>query len=291
DYSPSDGFRNIAAGGKSYGLASSNLGYVAGGDKFIFPECSVKIRFTQTGLPEGVEPLSKTITLTQNSQEFETPDYNTYYQWGRKDPMMSGDKTFFDANHNEITERPLSSASDLSDTKVLMQLYILNPDVFYSGSHDSDENNPNYTSYPYNNFWNGAYNTSNIKTIYDPSPVGFVVPYTEPLMDFTPESKTDPTARYEFRYNPSPSDSESKGFYITVKDSGDVLFFPDLGYISGATGKTVSNGEFADYWLSHAIQTLKTGGIVQFYTTASEVAAQQTTDPLFHGMSVRAIKE
>ncbi|MDE6683259.1 MAG: hypothetical protein K2J87_07520, partial [Muribaculaceae bacterium] len=291
DYNLNTGVQNVAVSGKNYGLSSANLGYVAGGDKFTFPESSVKIRFTQTGLPNGIEPLSKTVTLTQSGITLETPDYNTYYQWGRKDPMMSGDKAFYDASHHQITTPPIASATDLANNKTLMQLYIQHPDTFYCGSHDSDETSANYTTYPYNNFWNGAYNTSNIKTVYDPNPVGFVVPYTEPLLDFTPESTTDPKGRYEFNYIPTSTATERAGFYVKVKSNGEVLFFPDFGYISGATGATASNGEFADYWLSHAIQTLKTGGIIQFYITASDVEAQQTTDPLFHGMSVRGIRE
>lgn len=172
-----------------------------------------------------------------------------------------------------------------------MQEYILNPDTFFTGSHDSDESSTNYTTYPYDNFWDGTYSTANPKTIYDPNPVGFEVPYNEPLLDFTPQSSSDPTSRYSFRYNASSNATEKRGFYITVKSTGDVLFFPDFGYISGATGSTVSGKEMADYWLSHAISTLKTGGIVQFYTTSTDITAQQTTDPLFHGMSIRAIKE
>ena len=291
DYDSSNGAQSITTSGKTYGLASANLGYVAGGDKFSFPECSVKVRFTQTGLPEGIEPLTKTVTLTQSGVELETPDYNTYYQWGRKDPMMPDNKAIYDAVHKEITTHPVASATDLANIKTLMELFIQHPDTFYRGSHDSDETSANYTTYPYNNFWNGAYNTSNIKTIYDPNPVGFVVPYTDPLLDFTPESKTDPKARYEFRYSSTSSASEKQGFYVTVKASGEIIYFPDFGYISGATGLTNNSGEFANYWLSHAIQTLKTGGIVQFYTAASEAVAQQTTDPLFHGMSIRGIRE
>lgn len=292
DYNPTTGIQNITASGKSYGLATYNLGYVEGGDKFKFPECSVKIRFTQTGLPEGTDPLTRTVTLYQTGAELSTPDYNTYYQWGRKDPMMSDDKIFYDASHHEITSSPKTDATSLSSINLLMQEYILHPDTFYLGIHENNETSINYTSYPYDNLWNGTYSTANVKTIYDPNPVGFVVPYNEPLIDFTPQSLTDPATRYTFKYNSTSTDSERHGFYVTVISSGEVLYFPDFGYISGTTGTTASSGAYANYWLSHAIQSLKTGAVVILHTiNKDDILTQQTTDPLFHGMSIRGITE
>lgn len=287
DYTPSTGVNTITVSGKSYSLASENLGYVVGGDRFSFPECSVKVRFTQSGLPEGVEALSKTVTITQSGIEQSTPAYNTYYQWGRKDPMMSGDKEFFDASHKKIESHPIAAAYDLASTNNLMQEYILHPDTFYLGEHDNDESSASYTPYPYNNFWNGAYSSTNIKTVYDPSPIGFVVPYSEPLIDFVSQA----SSKYTLRYTSSDTASEQQGFYLTVLSTGEVIYFPDFGYISGATGATASYGALASYWTSHAIQTLKTGGVVQFLDRDNLIKSQQTTNPLFHGMGVRAIKE
>lgn len=292
DYNPSSGFQNITAAGTTYALASQNLGYISGGDNVEFPEVSVKVRFTQTGLPESKEPLTKTITITQSGTTCTTNQYNPYYQWGRKDPMMSDDQNFYDASHNQITTLPSAYADTYSSGKNLMQAYILHPDTFFKGTHDSDEASANWSAYPYVNFWDGTYSTANPKTIYDPNPAGYVVPYTEPLIDFTPQSQNTPTDRYEYRLVTKDSSTEPAGFYVTVKSTGEVLYFPSLGYRTGTTAATASSGNYADYWLSHAIATLKTGGIVQFYTsTGSGPTAQQTTDPLFHGMSIRGVKE
>ena len=86
-------------------------------------------------------------------------------------------------------------------------------------------------------------------------------------------------------------ETQKAGFYVTVKSSGEIIFFPALGYRTGTTATTASDGTYANYWLAHAMTTLKSGAIVDFLTTSTEIIAHQTTDPLFHGMCIRGIKE
>lgn len=291
DYVPSTGFNSLSANNTTYSLASLNLGYISGGDTFEFPEMSVKVRFTQTGLPDDKQPLSKTITITQSGIACSTSEYNPYYQWGRKDPMMSGDQKFYDASHNEITVFPNENADSYQAGKNLMQAFILHPDTFYTGTHENDESSAGWTAYPYVNFWDGTYNAANPKTIYDPNVAGYKVPYNEPLIDFTSQNNNNPTERYTFAYVATNTETQKAGFYVTVKSSGEIIFFPALGYRTGTTATTASDGTYANYWLAHAMPTLKSGAIVDFLITSTEITAHQTTDPLFHGMCIRGIKE
>lgn len=279
DYTLSTGSRTVSVSGKNYELSTENLGYIAGGDITRFPECKVKIRFTQTGLPEGVEPLSKTVELVQSEALITTPDCNTFYQWGRKDPMMSSVKQWYNAEHQEITELPVTSAETMESSSIV-ENFILHPETFFTGSHDLTQP----TSYPYNNLWNISYNTANTKGIYDPSPVGFVVPYSEPF-----HSMVQNTSLYTLNYLSSSTDTQKEGFYLTLSTGGEPLFFPDFAYRAGSTG-ILASGPFACYWTSHAVNLIN-GGCFEFENSDTRTTFNQLTDPLYHAMSLRPIKE
>lgn len=88
-----------------------------------------------------------------------------------------------------------------------------------------------------NNFWDvnctkaGVYDKStnkSIKTIYDPSPVGYKVPETAAYSSFTPETS------YKF-YSPTLCNVSSTWdngwhFYTQPSQKGSTIFIPMLGY-------------------------------------------------------------
>ncbi|MDE6298008.1 MAG: hypothetical protein K2L89_09185, partial [Muribaculaceae bacterium] len=279
DYSPADGYATITSSGKNYDIATANLGYIAGGDVTRFPESTVKIRFTQTGLPDGVEPLSKTVELVQSEALISTPDCNTFYQWGRKDPMMSSVKQWYNASHQQITTLPTESVVSIAGSNIIKN-FILQPQTFFTGSHDVS----NPSTYPNNNLWNISYNASNIKSIYDPSPVGFVVPYTEPFQSFAHNPAT-----YPLSFVSTSTDSQKMGFYLSLPTGGTPLFFPGFAYRAGSTGDLAS-GSFACYWTSHAINLIN-AGCFEFENQNSKQSVNQLTDPLYHAMSIRPVRE
>ncbi|MDE7413615.1 MAG: fimbrillin family protein [Muribaculaceae bacterium] len=287
DFNPASDLVDIPVSGKNYSLWTENLGNVVGGDKTRFPECSVYVRFTQTDVPEGMEPLTKTVTVNQTGVTITTPDCNTFYQWGRKDPMMSSVKQWYNASHKEITVLPTVDATTIASSD-LVKSFILSPQIFFTGSHSSTDP----VDYPYINLWNVNYNNSNVKSIYDPSPAGYVVPYDQPL-SFLQQYAGNSDGQYEntnvsTSWSDSTDSSKRSGFYVTVNSTGALLFFPPFGYRASSTGQL--NEGSAEFWYSHAIST-KSAGDMSINLNNDIVLLHNVTNPPLHAFSIRPIKE
>lgn len=287
DYNPDREDVTISYNGTSHEYYTRNIGRIMGGDVTVFPHCETKIRFTQVGtLPEGMEPLTTVVDFNQTGITTTTEDCYNFYQWGRKDPMKSETNEWFDADHYQIKEFHTQSIENVATEQNYLAQYILHPDIFYTGSHDST----NPTLYDYTNLWNTSLNTTNnIKSIYDPSPVGSKVPLGNDLMKLLPEIVPE--------YAPAINGSNSMGFYFTLPD-GIRAFFPLLGYRSGASGTDrLGYGTLGDLWLAQTA-----GGttqaksearcIVMSLSSGSEKpVVQGVTDPRSHGFGIRPIKE
>ena len=87
-----------------------------------------------------------------------TTAYGMYYQWGRKDPFPQG-----------VVTGTIAGTGNFANTgsQATIATTITAPMTFYYGTSD-------WNSSPNANLWN---NTDNTKTIYDPCPVGWRVPY------------------------------------------------------------------------------------------------------------------
>ena len=121
-----------------------------------------------------------------------------------------------------------------------------------------------------------------IKTIYDPSPVGYKVPYSEPFM-----SIVNNAGDYNITFTPTVGSSVDRGFSVH-SISGESIFFHAFSYRSGSTGDLAS-GDYASYWLGSASVT--NGHVAMFQNVADSPRCQLVQDPLFHGFSVRPILE
>lgn len=120
-----------------------------------------------------------------------------YYQWGRKDPMYPAGNTDATAENTialyNINGESISNTIKTDQAKRL-ENSVKNPDVMYVQSEQTDDSGKWCTldgdKAEYCNFWNNAaeIDTSTpyaglidnkdtaVKTIYDPCPVGFMVP-------------------------------------------------------------------------------------------------------------------
>ncbi len=145
--------------------------------------------------------------------------YNTYYQWGRKDPFPGmGSVTYS------------TSSATIADN-------IKNPTTFYNVS-----NNPN-TSTAYN-LWDaqqkgtGNIATATKKTVYDPCPAGFCVP----------------TGNLYYYMNGGVTfdwDDTNKGRNLTSVTPN--VFFPAAGYRNYSSGAPIGHvGSHGYYWSSSA---------------------------------------
>lgn len=282
DFVAAQNTRNITISGTTYGLFEENLGYVEAGDVIRFPECSVKLRITQTDVPDGLEPLTKTVTITQTGTVIANADYNPYYQWGRKDPMMSNVQQWYDGDNQEITVLPTAAASSAGTTS-LIKSFILNPQTFFLASHGGGSGSSDTEPYPYKNLWNIGQNNKDVKTVYDPSPAGYVVPFSQPFTYLSGLGKVTS--------GQSPTNPDRVVFSIDLGDGGAPLIFPAMGYRhSTGDGMVEADNIYATYWSSHALNVKEAS---DFNFSNSHVPPTLTTGQfaMFMAFSIRPVKE
>lgn len=171
----------------------------------------VKIRQTQGGVGPREESV---FTITQMPGWSHAEGYSTYYQQGRKDPM-SGTDNVAEGSFTKNDQR-------LNPTYVDM---IQNPDKMLAAPW-----NPTGLVH---NTWsalatNGGLNDdNNVKTIYDPSPVGFKVPASNA---FTFTTKTGIQARNNDDANTADQNVNSTLFWNAVNNPDGTIFL----YAGGA---------------------------------------------------------
>lgn len=186
---------------------------------------------------------------------------NTFYQWGRKDPMLPAtgdneDKAQYSAHNlrweSSKTHRLTSGGIEQSIVHPNWQLVNLNgTEAHYCGLH-------------YGNLWDseldnggnvGQYgNRFAVKTVYDPCPPGYVVPYE---YAFSGVSKNANVLNYA--YYPSQlyaTYNQYVGYTFNIPSS-DVMYFPFCGARAHHGDSTDSvNGSIYDvrtlgyYWTS-----------------------------------------
>ena len=205
--------------GKKYKLMSVNLGW-CDGSTTNYAERSCKVKFTAGGE-------SQTITVKQASNSITTDGNHPYYQWGRKDPFLPSDglsntnKTWYDKDGNAHTKSP--KTENFSTGATCIMNYILKPDVMQNQSVGDNT---------YANLWsadNNVYTANDenvIKTIYDPSPVGYKLPASNAFTGFT---TTGTSSGNGYKVN-GTWDSSLKGWnFYTDSSKNKTIFFPASG--------------------------------------------------------------
>lgn len=274
DYAPANETVGITVSGTTYKLYTRSVGDIIGGDVTNFAPRSVLVRFTQTDVPDGLEPLQKTVKFTQSGVTITTPNCFTYYQWGRKDPMMSEMMQWYDEDHNVITTLTLEEIQgNLPAGESVEQCWILTPTVFWECAHTYN--------FEHTNLWNtNLSETAPVKTIYDPSPLGSMMPTRTLYRELTQSGTLDIQA--------SNTDSRKAGFYFTVSD-GEV-YFPMFGYREGTTGGIANAGTVGEYWSSYPVNRSEGGALVLRALDATTPATTEQ-EPRAHGFGVRPMLE
>lgn len=171
-------YQNIST---KYYLMKWNLGWVDGKMVFYNPR---ELDFVFTQDKTGTQ---KPMKLTQAGAKLDYRDIgSTYYQWGRKDPIVAL------KNRNELgveDYRPMETPIDDYQYKVVSGLVdmkdaIRHPNIYYTERKPPVSGDPIWlesTSFT-NKLWDAdGYSAltdlSSIKTVYDPSPRGFKVPF------------------------------------------------------------------------------------------------------------------
>lgn len=169
----------------------------------------------------------------------------TYYQWGRKDPMLPAkgnmyktDKAYY--GKNGYVDGTFGYKSLKDDIKS----YIQNPNQFnINGNKDLDMDNK------YINLWHMEYKGSHTwerkKTVYDPSPIGFSVPPVGVFNGFTIDGQW--TDNLE-KINSDGSFNNGYNFYTQGWKTGSVIKFPACG--SRTANGVYSPAEAGWCWMS-----------------------------------------
>lgn len=275
DYQPaSDNVTYTDSSGKTHHYYTRNIGRIMGGDITKFPHCETYVKFTQTNVPDGLEPLSTIIPFTQTGITVETTDYYNFYQWGRKDPIKSAVKEWFDANHYELKIIKIHDLPTIAAGQNYIPTFIQNPDVFFTASHEQ--------KFSYSNLWNSSLNTSdNVKTIYDPSPVGAKVPVNNGLLDIALDTSLPKTLQA------ASTGTGTMGLNIQLP-SGSALFLDELGYRSGASGTDASGiGMIGTIWLAQTPTASSTAKTEARCLVVNQSTLQQNSNPRTHGFGIR----
>ena len=227
----------VTSDGSEYKYMTDNLGWKytkwTGGLK---REVVVKIeQQAETG-----EKKTATITLKQAPGNNVREGYGNLYQWGRKDPLPGINTTGF-AFDNSYVEIPADKGDEPANVIKMKTRSIghsiQNPGIMLPKVGGGK------LSWQYQqliNLWsanNNKYDGSirnNVKTIYDPSPVGFKVPDAHAFMGFSLTGAV-----------------WSNGYTFKV-DNDKEIYFQAGGARYGTSGALTANGTSAIYWTSDA---------------------------------------
>ncbi len=164
-----------------------------------------------------------------------------FYQWGRKDPMLASngmgniDKPYYD---NQYTFTIIGGG-------VATNVAIMHPNIMYVNNSWSSNNSLE--------FWNkgngvSTYNNNQVyKTIYSPSPTGFVEPKSAIFTGFTYSGANSASVS---GFNVSGSFNKGWNFYSQPNSNGTPILFCAFGWRHCDTGKVDLVNNRGNYWSS-----------------------------------------
>ena len=246
-------FENVKQSETFYGI---NLGYTLPA-KYSYPERSVTIEFTQ-----NVTGITKSITLTQKSENYTYYSSALYYQWGRKDPFIGAEGVLSTTQFSESNKKMFNSNGPISfisqSGNVSLDVAIKNPMTFYTSSTNwNSNNNVDLWSIPAN-----IQGSDSIfyKTIYDPSPMYFSVPSLA-IFNSLEEYEWNPIqVAYVYRYY---------GVQSTI-------LFPAIGQRSNTTSNVEFLAQKGFYW-SNSYSSSSPVGFQYLFIDSSESSGTSAT--------------
>ena len=226
-----------------YNILPVNLGW-CGMNAEVYAQREVKIRIKQ-------QNSSKTVDLAFNQKGHSEGDRKngncTFYQWGRKDPMLPGDGITA-GNGKDKTCYPGSAeykfkyGSESLNTNDIKE-YIRNPHKFNTKPEIDGK---------YSNLWS----TDNdrlypndevvIKSVYDPSPVGYSLPTSNAFTGFTTTGQN--AINEPNLWNVKGEFDKGWHFYCKPGKQGNTIFFPACGDRHYATGSLLNVTTTGFYW-------------------------------------------
>lgn len=282
--------------GRQYTFMPVNLGWCEG-TSASYAGRSVKVRFTQAETDD-----TQIIEITQTPYSVSTGGNAPYYQFGRKDPMLPSTGNGNTGKPHYYTDENLKFNAG-GKGKIPVQTSILNPHIFYNygGSSPND-----WCSTTYNNLWSAdnAGTTANddpvVKTVYDPSPVGYHLPPSNAFTGFTYNGDNISGSYYGSQYNSpytSADDFTTNGgwiFYCNKMNgasdydtAGGTIFFPPSGFRNSSMGELDNVVSVGDYW--SAVPNLASNGRSLHFSSTYVYPLNYSDRAL--GFAVRPVQE
>ena len=202
---------------------------------------TVKVKVEQTVANNGTKQ-EAVINITQNPGSVKQ-GANTFYQFGRKDAFPGVDVSKL-ATNSHFTE-------NAGDNMTIMN-NIQNPDKFYIYGSSM------YTNYGYYNLWSadntvtGGWNAGNdnpvVKTVYDPSPVGFKMPANNAFTGFTADGLNGGTKNVDGTDVVQTYSNNFGHNFWTSSSKTATINFPASGYRRDTDGSLIGVGSNGCYW-------------------------------------------
>lgn len=239
---------------------------------------SVIVKVEQEVKNKGVKATA-TFTITQNGAGAERFGRSMLYQFGRKDP--------FPATDESMPVGSIKRAPQVKKTDISICNTILNPDLFYANNPITDWDN----NFSYGNMWSATNTTYGIndakvvKTVYDPSPVGFVVPASNAYSGFT---TTGVMASDVNSFNLMDNNKTWKNGWHFKAEKGQSLFFPQTGWI-GSNDSKLYLKDIGYYWVAVPTSSHQTAYSLRIASDQVDPAA--TVYQKGNGFAVRPMKE
>lgn len=227
---------------------------------------TVKVKVEQTVANNGTKQ-EAVINITQNPGNVKQ-GATTLYQFGRKDAFPGVDASKL-ATNSHFTENAGDNMS--------IENGIQHPDRYYAGGSNWNNNYGYYNLWSADNTVTGGWNVGNdnlvVKTVYDPSPVGFKMPANNAFTGFTADGKNDGTKNVDGTDVEQTFSNNFGHNFWTSSSKTATINFPASGFRFSNGGALTDVGRSGYYWL------------------AVPGSSSNGCDLLFHSFNVRPLSD
>ena len=202
---------------------------------------TVKVKVEQTVANNGTKQVA-VLNITQNPGG-KKEGITTLYQFGRKDAFPGVDKSKL-ATNSHFTENAGDNMSIMNG--------IQHPDFYYIGGSNWNSNYGYYNLWSADNTVTGGWNVGNdnsvVKTVYDPSPVGFKMPANNAFTGFTADGKNEGTMNVDGTDVKQTFSNNFGHNFWTSSSKTATINFPASGFRYSNDGSLDSVGLIGCYW-------------------------------------------
>ncbi|WP_278695013.1 hypothetical protein [Prevotella nigrescens] len=203
---------------------------------------TVKVKVEQTVANNGTKQ-EAVINITQNPGSVKK-GATTLYQFGRKDAFPGVDET----------QLPQGSINKNAGDNMSITNGIQHPDFYYTGGSNWNSNYGYYNLWSADNTVTGDWNVGNdnpvVKTVYDPSPVGFKMPANNAFTGFTANGQNEGTMNVDGTDDRQTFSNNFGHNFWTSSSKTATINFPASGFRFSKDGSLTDVGNSGYYWLA-----------------------------------------